>query len=102
MNDMMEEPQFNIEDILFTLLDFIIIIVCFILMPFIRFILGWVLGHCISALFGAAFCTGLSMLHITVYQDQIPIFCGTLAVIAGFFRKGLGFPRLYLYSDEDE
>lgn len=58
-----------------------------VILPFISFAEGWIVGHLIKWVFGATFVSGLAMLGINISPESIPIFCGVLAVIGSFFKS---------------
>ena len=58
-----------------------------IVLPFLYFAGGWIVGHLIKWTFGTTFVSGLAMLGIHIFPESIPIFCGVLAVIGSFFKN---------------
>ena len=71
-------------EFLFILLGSLFLI---LITPFLSFIGGWVVGWLIKVVFGTTFITGLSLLHINIDINMIPLLCGILNVIGMFFRQ---------------
>lgn len=64
----------------------ILIIFIFILLPFLCFLEGWISGWLIKITIGKLIVSGLALMGFTLSLDHLPLFFGTLAVIASFFK----------------
>lgn len=65
----------------------LIIIGAFVIWPFLCFILGWFTGWLIQITIGTSIVSGLALVGINIPLNQLPLFFGTLAIIASFFKK---------------
>lgn len=63
-----------------------LIIVMFFLMPFLQFFGGWISGWLIKITIGQTIASGLALIGFNLPLDKFPLFFGTLAVIASFFK----------------
>lgn len=68
---------------------FLVAAVIDLIMPIIVFGVGFVGGIILQGTFGSTLTSGLNLLFNTsrFTPDVIPIFCGTLAVIGGYFKS---------------
>ena len=64
----------------------LIVGLCF-LYPLLSFIVGWIVGCIIKVTMGASIISGLAIVGINLPLEKIPLFFGTLAVIASFFHS---------------
>ena len=69
------------------IIPILLAIVVIIFSPFIYFCLTYFVGLLIKFTFGATFVKGLSLLGITITETNIPLFCGVVGTIAGFFKN---------------
>ncbi len=67
-------------------------ILIIIFAPALNFVFGWVLGWFITKTFASTFIDGVALLGIHLTVAKIPLFCGILSCIAGFFKPS--YPRL--------
>lgn len=56
------------------------------LAPLLNFIAGWLVGYFIKFMIGTSIVSGLAIVGINLPLEKIPLFFGTLAVIASFFH----------------
>jgi len=71
------------------IITILVTIVAFFVMPFIYFGLGWLSGWIIQITIGSSIVNGLSLIGINLPLDQLPLFFGTLVIIASFFKTTL-------------
>lgn len=69
------------------LLASVIIGIIIIIISFLNFAHGWIIGNFIKWIFGATFISGLEIFGIHISPESIPLVCGTLAVIGSFFKS---------------
>ena len=63
-----------------------LIIVMSFFMPFLWFLGGWISGWLIKITIGQTIVSGLALIGFNLPLDKFPLFFGTLAVIASFFK----------------
>lgn len=61
-------------------------IAVFFLTPFLWFFGGWISGWLIKITIGQMIISGLALINFNLPLDKFPLFFGTLAVIASFFK----------------
>lgn len=64
-----------------------LIILLFFVAPIFNFIGGWISGWLIKVTIGPVIVSGLALVGFNLPLDKFPLFFGTLAVIAGFFKS---------------
>lgn len=67
----------------------LVMIGVFFIMPFISFGLGWLSGWIIQITIGSSIVNGLALIGVNLPLDRLPLFFGTLAIIANFFKTTL-------------
>lgn len=65
----------------------IVLILIGLLYPFLGFCKGWIIGWIIKKTFGVTVIQGLGLLGLNITKDSLPLICGTLGVIGGFFKN---------------
>lgn len=66
-------------------IGFILFLIVFA--PFLNFLIGYFTGWLISKTFGVTFIAGVNLIGINLTIKQIPLLCGVLNIIGGFFRR---------------
>ena len=61
-------------------------VIAFFIAPFLSFLGGWIVGNIITITIGGSIVNGLALLNLNVPLERLPIFFGTIAVIASFFK----------------
>lgn len=61
-------------------------IILFFIMPFVWFFGGWISGWLIKITIGQSIISGLALMGLNLSLDKLPLFFGTIAVIASFFK----------------
>ena len=74
----------------------IVFIIVLILFPFICFGGGWLIGQLIRLTIGGFIVDGFALVGLNISRESLPLFFGTLSVIASFFS----FPNLKLKGDK--
>ncbi len=64
----------------------VLVIGVIFLAPLLNFAAGWLVGHFIKLMIGTSIISGLAIVGINLPLEKIPLFFGTLAVIASFFH----------------
>lgn len=65
----------------------LLIIIIDIFLPFIEFLGGWITGWLIKITIGTFVTSGFALVGFHLPLDSFPLFFGTLAVVAGFFKS---------------
>ncbi len=67
----------------------ILAIIIDLFLPFLYFIGGWVSGLIIKIIIGSSIVKGLSLIGLHLSLNHLPLFFGTLNVIASFFQHNI-------------
>lgn len=65
----------------------VLVIGVIFLAPLLNFAAGWLVGYFIKFMIGTSIISGLAIVGINLPLEKIPLFFGTLAVIASFFHS---------------
>ena len=57
-----------------------------IFLPFIEFLGGWITGWLIKITIGPLIASGFALIGFYLPLNSFPLFFGTLAIVAGFFK----------------
>ena len=64
----------------------VILIIAFFISPFLHFLGGWIAGWLIKVTIGGFIINGLAIVGLQIPIESLPLFFGTLAVVASFFK----------------
>lgn len=84
----------NFKDKKVLLIKLVIIFLCSVfIMPFVWFGVGAFVGLILKITIGGLLETGFSLFNLDITRADLPILCGTISVIASFFKNTININK---------